>query len=153
MRCVALLSLFSALAVATTGQIPLTAEPTPETSTTPTTAPTTLPVISYTTTIKLPDLNLNINAKQLEDPELENIISSLLPAEMLTLLVSATARSVSPSPAEEKPLPIIAGQMISATTTEFPATVSTSMAIRGGGWRGVVEATTTVAVRDGKVDL
>ncbi|KAH9222240.1 hypothetical protein DL95DRAFT_381050, partial [Leptodontidium sp. 2 PMI_412] len=114
MRCVALLSLFSALAVATTGQIPLTAEPTPETSTTPTTAPTTLPVISYTTTIKLPDLNLNINAEQLEDPELENIISSLLPAEMLTLLVSATARSVSPSPAEEKPLPIIASQMTSA---------------------------------------
>ncbi|PVH87829.1 hypothetical protein DL98DRAFT_222480 [Cadophora sp. DSE1049] len=148
-RCMASFSLFAALAVATTGQIPLTAEPTSETSTTPTTAPTTLPVISYTTTIKLPDLNLNINADQLEDPELENIISSLLPAEMLTLLVSATARSISPSPAEG-PSGVL---LISATSTEFPATVSTSMAMRGGGWRGIVEATTTIAIEEGKVGL
>ncbi|KAG4412388.1 hypothetical protein IFR04_014484 [Cadophora malorum] len=148
-RCIASVSLFAALAVATSGQIPLTPEPTSETSTTLTTAPTTLPVISYTTTIKLPDLNLNIHAGQLEDPELENIISSLLPAEMLTLLVSATARSVSPSPAEGS----VVEQVISATSTEFPTSISTSMAVRGGGWRGVVEATTTIAIEEGKVDL
>ncbi|KAH7369673.1 hypothetical protein BKA65DRAFT_589164 [Rhexocercosporidium sp. MPI-PUGE-AT-0058] len=153
MRYIALFSLFSAVAVATTGQMPLTAEPTPETSTTPITASTALPVISYTTTIKLPDLNLNINAEQLDDPELENIISSLLPAEMLTLLVSATARFVSPSRAEEKSLPSIIGQMISATSTKSLASISTSVAVGRGGWRGVVEASTTISVGEGKVDL
>ncbi|KAH7382982.1 hypothetical protein BKA64DRAFT_174178 [Cadophora sp. MPI-SDFR-AT-0126] len=148
-RCIASFSLFAALVVATTGQIPLTAEPTSETSTTPTTAPTTLPVISYTTTIKLPDLNLNIIADQLEDPELEKIISSLLPAEMLTLLVSATARSVSPSPAEG----FSVGPSISATSNEFPVTVSSNMAMRGGGWKTIVEETTTIGMEEGKVDL
>ncbi|KAK0113873.1 hypothetical protein ONS95_014118 [Cadophora gregata] len=149
LRCVTSFSLFAALAVATTGQIPLTAKPTFEASTPPNTAPSTLPTISYSTTIKLPDLNLNINAAQLEDPELENIISSLLPAEMLTLLVSATARSVSQSPAEAPTV----GQIIPATSTELPVTVSTSVSIRGGDWKGVVEATTTVSIAEGKADL
>lgn len=72
---------------------------------------------------------------------------------MFTLLVSATARSVSPEREEMSAVSSVVGQLVSATSTEFEAIVSTSMAMRGGGWRGIVAATTMVGISEAWVDL
>ncbi|CZT01237.1 uncharacterized protein RAG0_08973 [Rhynchosporium agropyri] len=171
LRLIALFPLFSSLALATTGQIPLTASPTPMTTSTITTSSTSpsLPEISYTTTIALPDLNLHISAEQLDDPELENIISSLLPKEMFTLLVNATARSVSaaPSPSspsendeeggegveEETVMSIVQEEEVLETKTEGSVSATTSLSMKGKAWNGVVAAETKVEVKEGRFGL
>ncbi|XMA19972.1 hypothetical protein WAI453_012763 [Rhynchosporium graminicola] len=156
---------------ATTGEIPLTASPTPTTTSTITTSSTSpsLPKISYTTTIALPDLNLHISAEQLDDPELENIISSLLPKEMFTLLINATARSASaaPSPSspsendeeegegveEETVMSIVHEEEVLETKTEGSVSATTSLSMKGKAWNGVVAAETKVEVKKRRVGL
>lgn len=61
---------------------------------------------------------------------------------MLTLLVSATARSVSPADESTTTVASTAGQLEMALPT------STSLAMRGGAWRGIVVATTTEEMKD-----
>ncbi|KAL2064026.1 hypothetical protein VTL71DRAFT_4520 [Oculimacula yallundae] len=177
-RWICLLPVFSSFALATTGQIPVTAEPTPTptqtststTTTEPDSTPRALPTVSYTTTLHLPDLNLHLSSEQLDDPDLENIISSLLPAEMFTLLVSATARSASlssvPSPLavptedgteseDEERMEMEKGEknVVLVTRTEALRAGTTSVSMLGKGWRGVVAAETRVEVKEGRVGL